>query len=67
MTPPGEVMPIVYLAVEGAFQGLPTPYDTPGLAPIPWSSERRLRSSFPRSGPQAASSSGVPTGKWFPP
>ncbi|MGZ3488050.1 MAG: glycogen/starch synthase [Isosphaeraceae bacterium] len=32
MTPPGEVMPIVYLAVEGAFQGLPTPYDTPGLA-----------------------------------
>jgi len=32
MTPLGESMPIVYLAVEGAFQGLPTPYDTPGLA-----------------------------------
>jgi len=32
MTPPGELMPIVYLAVEEAFQGLPTPYDTPGLA-----------------------------------
>ncbi len=35
MTPPGEVMPIIYLAVEGAFQGLPTPYDTPGLARHP--------------------------------
>ena len=35
MTPPGEVMPIVYLAVEGAFQGLPTPYDTPGLHATP--------------------------------
>ena len=32
MTPPGELMPIVYLDVDGAFQGLPTPYDTPGLA-----------------------------------
>ncbi len=32
MTPPGELMPVVYLAVEGAFQGLPTPYATPGLA-----------------------------------
>jgi len=32
MTPPGELMPIVYLAVEEAFQGLPTPYDTPDLA-----------------------------------
>src|SRR5208282_3027543 len=32
MTPPGEVMPIIYLDVERAFQGLPTPYDTPGLA-----------------------------------
>jgi len=32
MTPPDEVMPVVYLAVEEAFQGLPTPYDTPGLA-----------------------------------
>ncbi len=32
MTPPDNLMPIVYLAIEGAFQGLPTPYDTPGLA-----------------------------------
>ena len=30
MTPPGEVMPIVYLAVEGAFQGLPTTTIRPG-------------------------------------
>ena len=41
MTPPGELMPIIYLDVEQAFQGLPTPYDTPGLAPTPWSLERR--------------------------
>ncbi len=27
-----DTMPIVYLAVQGAFQGSPTPYDTPGLA-----------------------------------
>ena len=33
----------------------------------PWSSERRLRSSFPRSGPRAASSCGEPTGRRFPP
>lgn len=32
MTSPGEVMPVIYLDVERAFQGLPTPYDTPGLA-----------------------------------
>ncbi len=31
-TLPCELMPVVYLAVEGAFQGFPTPYDTPGLA-----------------------------------
>jgi glycogen synthase len=32
MTPPGELMPIIYLDVGHAFQGFPTPYDTPGLA-----------------------------------
>jgi hypothetical protein len=32
VTPPGDTMPIVYLSVQGAFQGFPTPYDTPALA-----------------------------------
>ena len=27
-----DTMPIVYLAVQGAFQGNPTPYDSPALA-----------------------------------
>ena len=67
MTRPDELMPLIYLDVEGAFQGLPTPYDTPGLAPTPWSSERQSRSSFPGPGPRAVSSSGEPTGRWFPP
>ena len=31
-TSAADTMPIVYLAVQGAFQGAPTPYDTPGLA-----------------------------------
>jgi hypothetical protein len=32
VTPRSDQMPIVYLAVQGAFQGSPTPYDTPELA-----------------------------------
>ena len=32
ITPPSQRMPIVFLSVPGAFQGSPTPYDTPELA-----------------------------------
>jgi glycogen synthase len=31
ITPQSNTMPIVYLAVQGAFRGSPTPYDTPDL------------------------------------
>jgi len=32
VTSASDTMPIVYLAVQGAFQGSPSPYDTPALA-----------------------------------
>ena len=49
VTPRGDQMPIVYLAVQGAFQGSPTPYDTPDLC---------ARHAALRSGPGGVSAQG---------